>query len=47
MAQRIDVAKLYREALRRMPDSIDDVPPLLVPQVCLVTLEDLLAEPAA
>jgi uncharacterized protein DUF29 len=45
MAQRIDVAKLYREALRRMPETIDDTPPLPVPTVCPVTLGELLAEP--
>ena len=45
MAQRIDVAKLYREALRRMPDVNDDVPPLPVPTDCPVTLDELLADP--
>ena len=45
MAQRIDVAKLYREALRRMPESLDGQPPLPVPQACPVTLAELLAEP--
>jgi hypothetical protein len=44
MAQRIDVAKLYREAFRRMPDTIDGTPPLPVPQVCPVTLDELLSE---
>ena len=46
MAQRrIDMAKLYREAVRRMPETIDEVAPLPVPQVCPVTLEELLASP--
>ena len=45
MAQRIDVAKLYREALRRMPAKMDDLAPLPLPQACPVTLEELLAEP--
>jgi hypothetical protein len=44
MTQRIDVAKLYREALHRMPETMDDVPPLPVPSVCPVTLAELLAE---
>src|SRR5215472_10248269 len=44
MSQRIDVAKLYREALHRMPETMDDVPPLPVPSVCPVTLAELLAE---
>jgi hypothetical protein len=45
MAQRIDVAKLYREALRRMPDTVDGLAPVPVPPVCPVTLAELLAEP--
>jgi hypothetical protein len=45
MAQRIDVAKLYREALRRMPETMDATPPLPVPPACPVTLAELLAEP--
>jgi hypothetical protein len=44
MRQRIDMAKIYRRALRAMPETIDDVPPLPVPAECLVTLEALLAE---
>ena len=36
---------LYRRALRRMPATIDGVPPLAVPTECPVTLEELLAEP--
>ncbi len=45
MAQRIDLAKLYREALRRMPETNDGQPPLPVPQACPVTLDELLAPP--
>ena len=44
MAQRIDVASLHRRALRRMPEIIDDQPPLPVPETCPVTLDELLAE---
>ena len=46
MAQReeLDVAELYRRALRRMPEMIDGVPPLPVPQECPVTLDELLAK---
>ena len=44
MKQRIDVAALDRRALRRMPDMNDDVPPLPVPDVCPVTLDELLAD---
>ncbi len=46
MRQRIDVAKLYRRALRYLPDTIDNLPPLPVPQTCPVTLDELLADDA-
>jgi hypothetical protein len=47
MAQReeLEVAELYRRALRRLPDMIDGVPPLSLPEACPVTLEELLAKP--
>jgi hypothetical protein len=47
MAQReeLDIAELYRRALRRLPDMIDGVPPLPLPEACPVTLEELLAKP--
>jgi hypothetical protein len=44
MRQRIDMAKIYRRALRAMPETIDDQPPLPVPESCPVTLDELLAE---
>jgi hypothetical protein len=44
MRQRIDIAELYREALRAMPDTVDGQPPLPVPETCPVTLDELLAE---
>ena len=49
MAQReeLEIAELYRRALRRMPETIDGVPPLPVPAECPVTLDELLAEPKA
>ena len=49
MAQReeLGISELYRRALRRMPDIIDGVPPLPVPQARPVTLEELLAPPPA
>jgi hypothetical protein len=48
MAQRIDVTKLYREALHRMPETMDGVPPLPVPETCPVTLDEMLSDdPAA
>ena len=44
MRQRIDVQDLYAKALRAMPETIDDQPPLPVPTVCRVTLDNLLAD---
>lgn len=46
MWQKIDVADLYADAARALPETIDDVAPLPVPQDCPVTLEELLAAPA-
>jgi hypothetical protein len=43
----LDMSKLYRRALRRMPDFIDDLPPLPVPDVCPVTLDELLSDDSA
>ena len=42
MRQRIDVAELYRRALKRLPDSMDAQEPLAVPKECTLTLDDLL-----
>jgi hypothetical protein len=44
MRQRIDVASLYADALAAMPDTIDGQPPLPMPGVCAVTLDDLLSD---
>jgi hypothetical protein len=44
MRQRIDMAKVYRRALRAMPATMDDQPPLPLPETCPVTLDELLAE---
>ena len=44
MRQKLDVAKLYRRALRALPDTINDQPPLPVPQSCPVTLDQLLSD---
>jgi hypothetical protein len=45
MRQRLDISALYREALRRMPESNDGLGPLPVPDECPVTLDELLAAP--
>lgn len=44
MRQRIDIAELYANALRAMPDTVDGQKPLPVPPTCPVTLEALLEE---
>ena len=42
MRQHIDLAAIYRKALRVMPDQIDGQPPLPVPETCPLTLDELL-----
>jgi hypothetical protein len=42
MRQRIDVDELYRRALSRLPESLDDQRPVPVPEVCPVTLDEML-----
>lgn len=44
MRQRIDMARIYRRAMQRLPASIDGVPPLPVPDAGQPTLDELLAE---
>jgi hypothetical protein len=44
MAQRIDLPARYRRALRRLPETVDNQPPLPVRETCPVTLAELLAE---
>ncbi|MBV8094722.1 MAG: DUF29 family protein [Acetobacteraceae bacterium] len=44
MRQRIDVARLYRAALRALPETMDGQPPLPVPDNCSVRLDELLSE---
>lgn len=45
MAEKIDMAKLYRQALRAMPETMDEQPPLPVPAICPVTLDEMVAPP--
>jgi hypothetical protein len=44
MRQRLDIGRRYARALRAMPETIDDQPPLPVPQECPVALDELLDE---
>jgi hypothetical protein len=44
MRQRIDIVRIYRQALRAMPETIDGQAPLPVPAGCPVTLDELLED---
>jgi hypothetical protein len=44
MRQRINLARIYRQAYRAIPETIDEQPPLPVPETCPVTLDELLSE---
>ena len=44
MRQRLDLAVLYRQALRGLPSTLDGRPPLPVADVCPFKLDELLAE---
>jgi hypothetical protein len=44
MRQRLDLARIYRQALRAVPETMDGQSPLPVPEVCPVTLDELLGE---
>ena len=46
MRQRIDLEKIYRRALRAIPDTIDGTAPLPIPATCPFTLDELLSEDA-
>jgi hypothetical protein len=45
MASKIDMVKLYRQALRALPETMDNQPPLPVPGACPVTLGEMVAPP--
>ena len=44
MRQRIDLARIYRRALQRVPKQIDGLAPQLLPDVCPWTFDELLSE---
>ncbi len=44
MRQKIDLAQLYRRALRGLPETMDGRPPLPVSAECPYTLDELLSE---
>jgi hypothetical protein len=45
MRQRMDLGSIYSDAVRGLPDTIDGAAPLPVPDICPVTLDELLGEP--
>ena len=45
MRGRINVTELYSDALAGLPDTLDGIAPLPVPQVCTITLDEMLEEP--
>ncbi|HVC59866.1 MAG TPA: DUF29 family protein [Acetobacteraceae bacterium] len=42
--RRLDPAGFYHDAVKALPEMVDDQPPLPVPEVCPITLDELLAE---
>ena len=44
MRRRIDLDGLYADARRGLPETMDGLPPLPLPPMCPVTLDELLAE---
>jgi hypothetical protein len=44
MRQRLELDRIYRQALRAIPETVDGQPPLPLPDVCPVTLDELLSE---
>ena len=44
MRQRLDISRIWRRALRAVPDLVDGQGPLHIPAACPVTLDELLSE---
>jgi len=44
MRPRLDLARLYRQALRALPQTMDGQPPQPLPETCPATLDELLSE---
>ena len=44
MRQRLDLARLYRQALRAVPATMDGQPPQPLPESCPATLDELLSD---
>ena len=46
MRQRIDLARIDRQALHALPQTMDGQPPLPLPETCPMTLDELLSDNA-
>ena len=44
MRRRLDLARIYRQALRAVPDTMDGQPPQPLPETCPATLDELLGD---
>ncbi len=44
MRRRLDLARIYRQALRAVPAMMDGQPPQTLPETCPATLEELLGD---
>jgi len=44
MRRRLDLARIYRQALRAVPQTMDGVPPQPLPEACPATLDELLGD---
>jgi hypothetical protein len=44
MGQRLDLARIYRQALRAVPATMDGQPPQPLPDACPATLDELLGD---
>jgi Domain of unknown function DUF29 len=44
MRRKLDMARIYRQALRALPETMDGQPPQPLPEVCPATLEELLSD---
>lgn len=44
MRQRLDLARIYRQALRAVPHAMDGQPPQPLPETCPATLDELLGD---
>jgi hypothetical protein len=44
MRQRIDLPRIYAKAVRALPDTIDGQPPLPLPDVCPMMLDELMEQ---